>query len=254
MRIIGQTHITNELGFILPELYETKRGENFLLRGPSGCGKTHLGLSICKYLSGHNYQIALGDKINFNENTWVHFFDEIHLCKEPEILYPYMDRKDYTIILATNEFSELPEALMNRCINFIFSDYTNEELIEIIEEKTYFRFSEDGYLFIIDSCARNPRIILKMIKRLILYEKINGKINSLDELKFVFERYFSIVDGLDVLARNYLQTLEKVGGRASLDTLSSLMHTDKVSIKYLIEPILLYKEKIQITSRGRILT
>ena len=251
MLFIGQQHIMNELSVKLPEIYSTRSGANILLRAPSGHGKTKMAISICNYLDGINYQFSLGDSIEFDTDKWVHFYDEIHLCKTPEILYPHMDSGEFVIILATNEFSELPEALMNRCTNFIFADYTDRELFSIIRQSTAFNFDDEGLKYIVESCARNPRIILRMISRLLMYERRFGKITELQTLINVFTEYFGIVDGLDVQARKYLEVLVRAGGRASLDTLASLIHVDKSTIRYLIEPILIYKGLVKINSRGR---
>ena len=105
---------------------------NFLMRGPSGWGKTRMSFMICNYLTGgdFDYQLA-GDNFYFNEETRVHFIDEIHLLQTPEVLYPKMDSGKYVILLATNDAALLTEALVNRCTQFNFQPYTLEELREI---------------------------------------------------------------------------------------------------------------------------
>ena len=78
---------------------------------------------------------------------------------------------------------------------------------------------------------------------------------KLPENKFreLVKDIFGIEDGLDVSARRYVETLRELGGRASLDTLATMLHIDKSTIQYFVEPVLLYKRLIKITPKGRIL-
>jgi Holliday junction resolvasome RuvABC ATP-dependent DNA helicase subunit len=240
MFFIGQEHITLQLGDILPYIYHNRQGISLLFRGPSGYGKTELAKKCCNFLVGDNYVYSLGNKPKFNNQAWVHFIDEVHLMEHPEVIYPLMDMDQFVFILATNFDSVLPEALSNRCKNYTFVEYSTEELIQIFRVHSKFTYPENVILHIIDASGRNPRIIVKTF----IPENEEEIIETIDRL-------FGIEGGLDRVARQYIETLNNLGGRANINVLSNSMHLDINSIKYQVEPALLYKKLIKITSRGR---
>lgn len=253
MFFIGQEHITLQLGDILPYIYHNREGVNLLFRGPSGYGKTELSKRCCNFLVGDNYQYCLGSGLKFNRETWVHFIDEIHLLEHPEVLYPTMDSGDYTFILATNFDSILPEALTNRCKNFIFVEYSDEDLNQIFKVHSKLIYPENVINYIVEIANRNPRVIVKtFIDTLKMHYKKQENIpNDDEEIIETINKLFGIEEGLDRVARQYLDTLKAFGGRANINLLSSGVHLDINTIKYQVEPMLLYKKLIKITSRGR---
>ena len=252
MEFIGQRHIMSQLSFILPEVYKNNLPANFLLRGKSGFGKTKLAILICNYLSGLNFYYSTGDRFVFNQKFRVHFIDEAHKIETPESLYPLMDSGKYVFVFAMNENGDLPEAFVNRCENLIFTDYSDEELFEIVREASTMELSEDKLKYIITSCGGNPREILHLVRKLeMLWRNTGVDFGSLENFKSILEQIFGIEDGLDVLARKYIEILSKLGGTAGLNTIKSLMHTDTNTLRYFVEPILLYQNKIKISNRGR---
>lgn len=253
MFFIGQEHITLQLGDILPYIYHNKEGVNLLFRGPSGYGKTELAKRCCKFLAGDNYQYCLGNRIKFNRETWIHFIDEIHLAEHPEVLYPVMDTGEYVFVLATNFDSILPEALTNRCKNYTFVDYSAEDLRQIFKAHSKLVYSDNVIDYIVDVANRNPRIIVKtFIDTLKMHYKKQENIPSSDEEVINnINRLFGIEQGLDRVCREYLDKLKELGGRSSINLLSSVLHLDTNSIKYQVEPALLHKGLIKISSKGR---
>jgi len=255
MRFIGQNYIMQQLRFMLPVLYSNQSmGENFLLQGPSGFGKTTMAVGICNYLSGNSFEIYNYDKIPFRFYKRVVFIDEIHKMNDPEFLFPIMDGKKHVLVLATNHDSVLPEALVNRCIQFIFTDYSEEELIIICRDFSKLPISEANLLKIINAGNNNPRIIKSIITRMEMYFVGNSsedpRTTNYDE---ILTRVFDINDGIDTVSKRYLEILEDVGGICSLSMLKSLLHVDENTLKQIVEPVLLKKGKIKITPKGRIL-
>ena len=244
----------NQLKDILPHLYENDVGMNILMRGPSGWGKTRMSFMICNYLTGGSYQYCLGDSVVFDEKTRVHFIDEVHLLEHPETVYPYMDSGKYVIVLATNDVALLPEALSNRCTEFIFDRYTIEELREICKMSLKVDMQNSFLDYIIESGGYNPRIIKNLIGRLniILFRRPEIIIGlNLEEFKYLLQITFGIKDGMDIMCSRYLDTLKSLGGTASINTISTYIHIDQNTIKFYVEPVLLYKNRIKITSKGR---
>ncbi len=255
MFFIGQEHIMPTLGDALIYTYETKKGISVLFRGASGYGKTDLAKKSCNFLVGQNYQYSLGSNLDFDETKFVHLIDEIHLAKEPEILYPIIDSGKYTFIFATNFDSILPEALVNRCKSFIFSDYNDDELIRIFKFHSTLDFSEEVIRHIINVSGRCPRVMIKtFLNNMEVYYK-----NRKQDIAFIedadvintINKIHGIVDGLDKTSRDYLEVLTKLGGRASINLISATLRLDINTIKYTVEPALLYKNLIKITQKGR---
>lgn len=254
MFFIGQDHILESLRVILPYVYETREGNNFLFRGASGYGKTELSKEVCKFLAGSHYQTCLGSQFVFDEEIWVHFIDEIHTMKEPEILYPLIDSGIFTFVFATNYDGILPEALVNRCKSFIFTEYTDDELNKIFNHHSKLRFPERVMKHLINISGRNPRVLVKTYaSNLNMYfvSRRDELLKSEDEIIEIIDRIHGIKNGLDRTSRDYLLALHKLGNRASINLISNVMRLDINTVKYTIEPMLLFRNLIKITNRGR---
>ena len=252
---IGQKHITTQLDLILPHVKREHSGIALLLRGPSGYGKTDLARRICNVLADDSYLESLGNDISIREEVWVHFIDEIHLCKEPEVLYPLLDFNKHVLILATNFDSSLPEALTNRCENFLFTAYSDDELMTIFNNVFPYVLPERVVKHIIEIAGRCPRVIIRTyVNNLKMYFSSNRELlvrGDCQELIDTIDTIHGIKNGLDANSQHYLASLTGLGGRASLGLLASSMKLDTNSIRYGIEPILMYKGLIKITSKGR---
>jgi Holliday junction resolvasome RuvABC ATP-dependent DNA helicase subunit len=254
MRFIGQTHIIKQLRFLLPDIYENKRGANILLKGPSGYGKTTMAVSIAHYFSGKDFEYYIGDSKPFDFKKWVVFVDEVHTLKAFEPFYPLMDEKRHVLLFATNQNGNLPEAFVNRCFEYIFDDYSDEELMLIAKESAGFSTSDENLMFTVEAGNRNPRIIKSLVDRLNIFFSRTAEMNPYSaNFQEIFENVFDIKGGLDTLCRRYLEVLHDVGGTASFSLLQNILHVDEGTITNQVEPILLRKGLVQITRKGRIL-
>jgi Holliday junction resolvasome RuvABC ATP-dependent DNA helicase subunit len=248
----GQERILRELSFIIPEI-QSGRNLNILLAGPSGHGKTSIAYGILNALGFNNSQISMPPDFPFDASKRFHFLDEIQELKNPEPLYPLMDRGTYTIILATNELGEVKEPLVNRCVPLILEPYTQYEIERIIRDT--FRPIEipDEILeHIASKCFSNPRVAKNLTMRLGYIFRSVGVPSTIEGLDEMLENILSIYkEGVNQLEKTYLEYLSTVGGRASLDLMSNGLHMTKSTLLRDVEPHLLYLNKIQITSRGR---
>lgn len=257
MGFIGQDHIIVELSEYVPQLI---RGTNLnlLFRGASGFGKTHLAFSltmaIVKYTQ-EKYEYLLPDKdglVKIKSDIRLHIIDECHLISNPEFLYPLMDSKKHTFILCSNEAGELKEPLVNRCISFNFVAYTKEEMCKIIDgylKESDVTLPKEYIELIYKNCNGIPRTAKSISQRLTMIIKNRG-IPTYQELEEIIENVFQLKDGLDYRHRIYLDFLQKAK-IASLDLISYATKLDKATIRREIEPVLIYKNMIQISSRGR---
>jgi Holliday junction DNA helicase RuvB len=256
---IGQKKIILELESIVNDIRLNFSGINILLRGPAGCGKTYLAKEVLESLGKYTYQTP--DKSSKYELIWnekiegykFHFIDEIHTLKHIETLYPIMDTKKFLFIFASNEGGELPEAFISRCFTYPFSEYSEDELSKIVNEyaKTKQIYLEKSLADLFAKYSRgSPRISKNLFDRVMFiihrgYYKlsIKGIISALNDV--------GIYDGgYTDLDMKYLKTLSQVNS-SSLDSMSRLLRIDKNTVINEIEPFLMDKGHIQITSKGR---
>lgn len=252
--IVGQTRLLTESSILLRGLIEQGKGINLLLRAPSGYGKTKFGMEIAKYTSGGvSFGYYSGDSGTEPPGCNTVFYDEVHKKTDIEYMYPEMDSKKRFLIFASNHDANLEEAFMNRCINMIFDPYTDEDLYTIIKQYLDPNLSRKHMDYIILTGGRNPREILQLVLRINLYHTSYGveEIESYEGFKNVMKTIFGVDNGFDAVSLRYIMTLKKVGGLASLLTIASMMHVDQNTLKMQIEPKLLDRNVIRITSRGR---
>jgi len=250
MKFIGQERIIKEINILLPQIRDRDLKMNFLLRGKSGYGKTTLGLKMCCYISNGNYQYFFGDSdILVEKQRKVIFIDEIHLLEKPEMLYKMLDDKEQIFIFATNEYSNLKEPLENRCTVYTFEDYTKDELLTIARNNLTSDFSKEMLEKVCDASQNNPRKIQNICIRL---DAISNSIpiRNIVELDYVIEKILGIINGMDVMTRKYMEVINELKV-CSLRTLVMLTGINERTILYEIEPMLLLKKLITITSKGR---
>lgn len=256
---IGQTKIILELDSIYNDIRKTNVGVNILFRGQAGCGKTLLANMFLSSLGSnvyhlpdrkHNYEFIWNEKIS---SYRYHFVDEVHKLKYPEVMYPILDSGNYVFVFASNEYGELPEALFTRCFVYNFAEYSLDEISEIIS-----RYSRDKGIFLDKSktdlfakySRNNPRVAKKLFDRVLFiinrgYYKLSvkGIISALNDIGIYSGGYTD----LDI---QYLQALSKLMV-SSLDNISRILKVDKNTILNEIEPFLIEKGHITITSKGR---
>lgn len=246
---IGQEHIIKELIAIIDAIQNGERF-NILFRGASGYGKTTLAYkTILRCKKSYQLCIPIDGLIHLDLEKEIIFIDEIHTLKTPEELYPLLDSKQHTFIFASNESGVLKEPLQNRCINLFLTDYTEDEAKQIVD--IYCPELEDIYKTkIADIANRNPRVIKSLCERLRTIFNYYGKSPDMNLFNKTIEETLNIKDGLSFECRAYLHFL-KLAKVCSLDLISHAIKIDKATIQRDIEPVLIYKNLISISSRGR---
>lgn len=252
---VGQDQLKPELAILMEEI---KLGNNFniMFRGSSGYGKTHLANVVCNYVNIDVSHMFLGEELfDFIGKRRLNILDEIHEVKNPEYIYPYMDVGSYTFLICTNEFGNLKEPLVNRCIVFDLRNYSLDELTILIKQVfKYHRMEVSIYQCkIIASYSRgNPRVAKILAKRLAMLFRRIRQPDDREELVEFLKIYFDLDNGgFNHYDRQYLDFL-RTNRRASLATLSSVLCIPQGTLLNEIEPFLIREGLIQITPRGRI--
>jgi len=258
---VGQQKIKTELTAIVKSLTHNNNGSvNILIRGPAGSGKTLLSFMFLIAICGDEFSKQVPSKNSNNfifekglDNLRCHFVDEVHVIKDFTTMYPLMDCGKYIFIFATNEYGELPDAFLSRCVIFNMEKYSDDEIVKLIIKHA----KSEKFILTIESAKviasvsrgspRTAKLIFKRLRFLIDsdYCKNNEKsiIASLKNIG-IYKGGYTDVD------IRYLQTLSKLR-TASLLTLSRNLGVDKNTLSNEIEPFLLSKGHILLTRSGR---
>jgi len=235
---------------------------NLLFSGFAGTGKTYSSKMIaCEtqkpfvYLTGSMGKSRIIDMLlNLKPNALV-LIDEIHNMTEriAEIIYPaieygeiYLDgeRKlvDCCFIGTTTEPEKLPKPLLDRFMRIEFEE-PNELLINKILEKRGISKKVREYLL---RHTTNIRVLNKLIDYIQLY----GQINESNCLRVFKLMKINAVSGMSNEQEKYIDYLKKVG-KSGLRNIGLVLRRSENYIKMDIEPELIKRGIISITSRGR---
>lgn len=254
---IGQQQIVTELLSVSSGLKSRKvTSLNILLRSSPGMGKTLLAKQFAKSISSlYSYQVVKNSTL-FDKKMatmQVHIIDEIHCDKNIESLYPLMDANKYVFIFCTTDSGELPDAFISRCISLSFRDYTDSEMGKILysyARRKQYNFTKDVCDLIATYSRGSPRIGKQTLDRVALLIDRDYNANTVAGVKTALKNIGIYEGGYTDLDIRYLQTLED-RGRLSLDNLSRILRIDKLTLTTQIEPFLIMRGDVSITSRGR---
>lgn len=235
---------------------------NLLLSGFAGTGKTYSSKMIaCEtnkpfvYLTGSMGKARIVEMLqNLKPNALV-LIDEIHNMSERvgEIIYPaieygelYIDgeRKevDCCFIGTTTEPEKLPKPLLDRFMRIEFEEPTEEMVQEILDKMKIDRSVQVHLL--------NYTSNIRVLKKLLQYIEMYGKVNEINCKKIFKIMKINIKTGLSDEQENYLKYLKKVG-KSGLRNIGLILRRSENYIKLDVEPELIKKGLISITSRGR---
>jgi Holliday junction DNA helicase RuvB len=290
---IGQESIKDNLHILLTAAKQrNQQPEHILFYGPPGLGKTTISHLIAKE-SGRNIKITSGPAIekvgdlasiltNLTQGD-ILFIDEIHRLNKniEEVLYPAMesgvldiiigkgpsartiqlDLPEFTLIAATTKIAMMSAPLRSRFSGGVFKleFYTVDEIKKIIKQ------SAQKLEIIIDNDAVNevakrsrftPRTANYFLKRCRDYAEVHGTDINLHS---VLESLAMIgVDHLGLRQNDrqvLLAIIEKFnGGPVGLKTVATATHEEMDSVESVIEPYLIQKGLLELSSRGRIAT
>jgi len=259
--MIYEPHVENLMKMIVEEC--KRKAVNLLLFGNGGVGKTTTAKMIaCEtgrpfvYLTGSMGQKKIVEMLlNAKENSLV-LIDEIHNLPEKiaEIIYPAIqDGEIYKegeriklnnlmFIGTTTEPQDLPKPLSERFRQIELEELEPERLAILLKK----RGCSDKVAGLLLNFTHNIRIINNLLDLCNTFGGVNE-----DNLVKVFRlRKINLYSGLSHYQEKYLKILNEQK-RASLRTLCLMIRKSENYIKYEIEPDLIRKGMIIVTSRGR---
>ncbi len=290
---IGQEKIKRNLHILLTAAQNRKeQPEHLLFYGPPGLGKTTISHLIAKE-TGKNIKITSGPAIekvgdlasiltNLSEGD-ILFIDEIHRLNKniEEVLYPAMesgvldiiigkgpsartiqlDLPPFTLIAATTKIAMISSPLRSRFSGGVFKleFYTNDEIEKILEQSAQKLGLdvESGALAEIAKRARStPRTANYFLKRCRDYADVHDTTISTESVLKALELIGVDEEGLHHNDREVLFVIINKfnGGPVGVKTIATATHEEIDTIESVVEPYLIQKGFLELTSRGRITT
>ncbi len=290
---IGQQKIKDNLHILLTAAKNRgEQAEHILFYGPPGLGKTTLAHLIARE-TGRNIKITSGPAIekvgdlasiltNLNKGD-ILFIDEIHRLNKniEEVLYPAMesgvldiiigkgpsartiqlDIPNFTLIAATTKIAMMSSPLRSRFSGGVFKleFYTEDEIAQIIKQSAQKLAIniDDGAVYEIAKRSRyTPRTANYFLKRCRDYAEVHETELDYESVMKSLEMIGIDEEGLRQIDRDVLLTIiEKFnGGPVGLKTIATATHEEIDSIESVVEPYLIQKGFLELSSRGRIAT
>lgn len=243
-----------------------------LIYGSSGFGKTMFAEAMgARTIDTTQFR---GDRLNTilkpikeAEDGEILFFDEIHSLpgKVLEGLYKIIDKGTFydtelamdlpipkvRFVFATNILTPLPEAFKNRCRFVELEDYSETELIDIVNMR-YPELSKEALKPIVVASKGVPRTALSMAQSTISGCKTDEVLEiTPDEVNRILDSRMSI-DAKTGLTKKEFMVVQKVVQRGRLSTTAVaniLKTTQKDAMAHYIEP-LRAAEWLAVSSQG----
>lgn len=259
LSFVGQKQIISELTVLSNEI---RSGNNLsiFITGPSGYGKTYLSDIFVYYIdpSLQSVQYLVAGPATCEEfflpGKRIIVLDEVHTLENFEWLYPLIDRRDRSFFFLSNDYGNIPEAFTRRCIPQLLAPYSDEEFFQIMNLAFSTRKVDVPTEFqkIILSCTKKtPAKIFQMAERLSYIFKTTMFPTDTEELNEILFNFMGIKGGLDVMDRKYIETLQQLGGISGLERIVMNSRIPRQIILREIEPFLMDKKILEISSRGR---
>jgi len=290
---IGQDDVKSQMALFI-EAAKSRGDvlDHCLIYGPPGLGKTTLANVIARQMHAGIKQTSgpvlersgdLAAILTKLEPFDILFIDEIHRLNPvvEEILYPaledfsldilvgegvaahsvQLDLPPFTLIGATTRAGMLTSPLRDRFgIVHRLSFYEVKDLQEIIERSASIleiKIKKDGAEEIAKRSRGTPRIANRLLRRVRDFADVKNKGIINKKISQAALKTLKVDEaGLEQLDRDYLNLVinKFSAGPVGLDTLSTALGEERLTLEDMVEPYLLQQGFIMRTPRGRIAT
>jgi len=290
---IGQDDVKSQMAlFIEAAKSRGEVLDHCLIYGPPGLGKTTLANVIARQMHAGIKQTSgpvlersgdLAAILTKLEPFDILFIDEIHRLNPvvEEILYPaledfrldilvgegvaahsvQLDLPPFTLIGATTRAGMLTSPLRDRFgIVHRLSFYQIKDLQEIIERSASIlniKIKKDGAQEIAKRSRGTPRIANRLLRRVRDFADVKNKGVINKKISQAALKILKVDEaGLEQLDRDYLNLVinKFSAGPVGLDTLSTALGEERLTLEDMVEPYLLQQGFIMRTPRGRVAT
>jgi len=290
---IGQDDVKSQMALFI-EAAKSRGDvlDHCLIYGPPGLGKTTLANVISKQMHAGIKQTSgpvlersgdLAAILTKLEPFDILFIDEIHRLNPvvEEILYPaledfrldilvgegiaahsvQLDLPPFTLIGATTRAGMLTSPLRDRFgIVHRLAFYQIKDLQEIIERSASIldiKIKKDGAQEIAKRSRGTPRIANRLLRRVRDFADVKNKGIINKKISQAALKTLKVDEaGLEQLDRDYLNLVinKFSAGPVGLDTLSTALGEERLTLEDMVEPYLLQQGFIMRTPRGRVAT
>jgi len=290
---IGQDDVKYQMGLFI-EAAKSRGDvlDHCLIYGPPGLGKTTLANVIARQMHAGIKQTSgpvlersgdLAAILTKLEPFDILFIDEIHRLNPvvEEILYPaledfrldilvgegvaahsvQLDLPPFTLIGATTRAGMLTSPLRDRFgIVHRLAFYQIKDLQEIIERSASIldiKIKKDGAQEIAKRSRGTPRIANRLLRRVRDFADVKNKGIINKKISQAALKILKVDEaGLEQLDRDYLNLVinKFSAGPVGLDTLSTALGEERLTLEDMVEPYLLQQGFIMRTPRGRVAT
>lgn len=290
---VGQQSIKDNLHILLTAAKKRKsQPEHMIFYGPPGLGKTTISHLIARE-TNRNIKITsgpaiekVGDLASILTNLAsgdILFIDEIHRLNKSieEILYPAMesgvldiiigkgpsartiqlDIPPFTLLAATTKIAMVSSPLRSRFSGGVFKleFYTHDEIAQIIKQsatKLSIEINDAAIMEIARRSRYTPRVANYFLKRCRDYAEVHDTAITTESVLAALDLIGVDTMGLRQTDRDVLLAIiDKFnGGPVGLKTIATATHEEESSVESVIEPYLIQKGLLELTSRGRTAT
>jgi Holliday junction resolvasome RuvABC ATP-dependent DNA helicase subunit len=222
---------------------------NALLRGQFGGGKTTIAKWYAKSVASDifYYEICQGQRLYPPEDEEPVILDEIHRLRNVEGWYEYGG----VLVGCTTEGAPVSEPMRSRMTELWLRPYSEEELVRIIQ----LRVPKAPHLAatrIAKRCRGVPRIAVNLAREVVSIIKFYNYVpENAGEYDRILDSLGFAIGGFTANDKDYLEFLishQPVSARVIAAGLNLPLDT----VEQEIEPFLLRKKLVNITSRGRV--